>query len=199
LTVKARSAEQARKGAEAVTFTAKTNAGRVQLIVSLPNSSTSSRTSFQSDLEIRAPQSVAIRTRNGFGETRIRGVQGEVEATSQHGSMEIRDAGAKVRAQTSFATLTLDNSGPATLKNSQEHRGKQFAVVERNRLWHPKVADIRGRSSMKPAWQRRGEPAGERQREDFVATLALNVSCCPVAQQHGIKHHLRHETRSSGS
>jgi len=147
LTVKARSAEQARKGAEAVTFTAKTNAGRVQLIVSLPNSSSSSRTSFQSDLEIRAPQSVAVQTRNGFGETRISGVQGEVEATSQHGSMEIRDAGAKVRAQTSFATLTLDNSGPATLKNSHGSiaasnvRGSLDAETGFGTL---KVADIGG-------------------------------------------------------
>jgi DUF4097 and DUF4098 domain-containing protein YvlB len=118
LTVKARNDDIARKGAAAVSFSVKTNAGNVRLTVELPNSNPFNRASFRSDLTIRVPRSAAIQSRNGFGETRITGLEGEVEAKSQHGLMEIRDAAGKVSAETSFGTLTVNNSGTATLRNS---------------------------------------------------------------------------------
>jgi DUF4097 and DUF4098 domain-containing protein YvlB len=87
----------------------------LRLVVSLPDSLKDTR--FQSDLEIRVPKSVSVHARNRFGETRIRGVGGDVEASGQNGAMDLRDIGGRVSAQNAFGRLTADNTGPATLKN----------------------------------------------------------------------------------
>jgi Putative adhesin len=85
--------------------------------------------SFQSDLEITVPKSVAVQTRDQYGTTEISGLSGGVEAVSQFGAMEVHDIGGQVRAETSYATLKVRSTGPATLRN-------QFGAIE--------AADIHG-------------------------------------------------------
>ncbi len=79
--------------------------------------------SFQSDLEITVPKSVAVKTRDQYGPTEISGFSGGVEAASQFGAMELRDIGGEVRAETSYAALKVSGTGSATLKN-------QFGSIE---------------------------------------------------------------------
>ncbi len=87
----------------------------LRLVITLPDSFGNTR--FQSDLEIRVPKSISVNAHTHFGEMRIRGVGGDVEASGQNGAMDLRDIGGGVRAQNSFGRLTVENTGPATLKN----------------------------------------------------------------------------------
>jgi hypothetical protein len=115
LTVQARTTTAAQEWANAANCTAVQDGSRLQLTVSLPDNSGQRR--IQSDLEIRVPKSASVRTRNQFGRTSISGVGGDVDATGQNGSIELRDLGGKVRAQTSFSSLSLAGAGAAWLKN----------------------------------------------------------------------------------
>ncbi|MDB6068566.1 MAG: hypothetical protein JWR26_4774 [Pedosphaera sp.] len=116
LTVGAKTDTLAVQAADAASCVATRQDGEgLRLVVSLPQSA--GGLSFQSDLEIRVPKSVALRTRNLFGETTISGSTGDIEATGQNGSVEVRDATGKVHAQTSFASLVVKGAGPAWLKN----------------------------------------------------------------------------------
>lgn len=115
LTVQARTDAAAQQWADAANCSAVRDGDHLRLTVSMPDSS--GRRRIQSDLEIRVPKSAAVRTRNQFGRTTISGVGGDVEATGQNGSIELRAIGGKVRAQTSFASLSLEDSGAAWLKN----------------------------------------------------------------------------------
>lgn len=89
---------------------------RLQLIVNVPDSREPH--SFQSDLEITVPKSVAAHTHDQYGRTEITGLSGDVKAEDQFGAMELRDLSGKVRAKTSYAALKLNHTGPATVKNS---------------------------------------------------------------------------------
>jgi hypothetical protein len=73
--------------------------------------------SFQSDLEITVPKSVAVQTHDQYGPTEISGLNGDVEAAAKFGAMELRDIRGKVHAETSYAALRVGGTGPATLKN----------------------------------------------------------------------------------
>src|SRR5271165_526509 len=96
--------------AESVTCQAVLDGDRLRLKVSFPDKPRD--VAFQSDLEIRAPKSVALRTRNSFGETKITGLAGDLDANAEFGVLELRDLGGKVHAQTTFAALRLEQSGP---------------------------------------------------------------------------------------
>jgi hypothetical protein len=89
---------------------------RLKLVVTVPDSREPH--SFQSDLEITVPKSVAVQTHDQYGRTEITGLNGDVEAANRFGALELRDISGKVRAETSYAALKLNNTGPATLKNS---------------------------------------------------------------------------------
>jgi hypothetical protein len=103
--------------------------GTLRLAVSLPESSGARRA--QSDLEIRVPSSISVRTRNRFGRTEISGVKGDVDATGQNGAIELREIGGAVRAQTAFASLSADRTGPAILRNQN---GRINATIVRGDL-----------------------------------------------------------------
>jgi CNT family concentrative nucleoside transporter len=81
----------------------------LKLVVTAPDSSEPH--SFQSDLEITVPKSVAVQAHNQYGRTDISGLSGDVEAASQFGAMELRDIGGKVRAETSYAALKRRRHG----------------------------------------------------------------------------------------
>jgi hypothetical protein len=115
LTVRTRDEESAREAAAAADLLVRTDDDRLRLALSLPDSD--GRWQFQSELEIRVPKSLAVRTENRFAPTEIAGIAGDVDALGQNGSVEIREAAGKVRAETSFASLVVRDVGPATLKN----------------------------------------------------------------------------------
>jgi hypothetical protein len=89
---------------------------RLKLVVSVPDSRVPH--SFKSDLEITVPKSVAVQTHDQYGRTEITGLNGDVEAVNRFGSVELRDISGKVRADTSYAALKINNTGAATLKNA---------------------------------------------------------------------------------
>jgi hypothetical protein len=115
LTVRARTDALASNALEVARCEPVRNGDRVQLAFSPPD--TGDGLSYQSDLEIQIPKSVALRTQNHFGATTINGLTADVEANGQNGSVELRNIGGKVTAQTSFALLKANNIGPASLKN----------------------------------------------------------------------------------
>jgi DUF4097 and DUF4098 domain-containing protein YvlB len=115
LTVGAPTDTLAAQVADAATCKAVQDGDHLRLVVSLPDKPNS--VCYESDLEIQVPKSAAVFARNAFGQIRITGVTGDVTATDQNGPVELRDLGGKVHAQTSFASLTLDGSGPAWLKS----------------------------------------------------------------------------------
>jgi hypothetical protein len=121
LTVRARTDAVVQEISSDFICKAEIDGDRLKLVVKAPDSLASH--SFQSDLEITVPKSVAVQTRNEFGRTEISGVSGDVEAASKFGAMELRDIGGKVRAETSYAALKVSSTGPATLKN-------QFGAIE---------------------------------------------------------------------
>jgi DUF4097 and DUF4098 domain-containing protein YvlB len=121
LTVRARTEAVVQQITSNFVCKAELDGDRLKLVVTAPNSLEPH--SFQSDLEITVPKSVAVQTHNQYGRTDINGVSGDVEAASKFGAMELRDIGGKVRAETSYAALKVSNTGPATLKN-------QFGLIE---------------------------------------------------------------------
>jgi DUF4097 and DUF4098 domain-containing protein YvlB len=115
LTVRARTDAAVQQIASNFICKAELDGDRLKLVVTA--SDFSEPHSFQSDLEITVPKSVAVRVRNKYGRTDISELNGDVEAASQFGAMELRDIGGKVRAETSYAVLKAANTGPATLIN----------------------------------------------------------------------------------
>lgn len=95
--------------------TVETNGDRLSLIVSLPE--TREPHSFQSDLDITAPKSLAVTSQNRFGATEVADFAGDASVTGQNGRVQIRNVSGAVHAQTSFDSLSVNNTGPATLKN----------------------------------------------------------------------------------
>lgn len=119
LTLRAKNDSLAKEAADAVNCKADQTGGRLRLLVSLPN--LDGKLNLRSDLEIRVPKSVNVRTMNRFGNTTISGLKGDVDATGQNGAMKIENIGGKVKAQTSFASLTVSDVGTAALKNQNGH------------------------------------------------------------------------------
>ena len=114
-TVRAPTDAAVQKFAAKTTCTAKLDGSRLRLGVDFPNSS--GNLSFQSDLELHVPKSIAVKTQNRFGPTEISDLAGDVQATGQHGPATLHKLGGKVRAETSFAALKVSVTGTATLKN----------------------------------------------------------------------------------
>jgi hypothetical protein len=115
LAVRARSDSVAQQIASGASCKAELDGDHLTLVVSLPHPKQPH--SFQSDFEITVPKSAAVRAQNRFGRTDIADLAGDVQATNENGRLEIRNIGGTVRARTSFDTLSVSNTGPATLKN----------------------------------------------------------------------------------
>lgn len=115
LTVRARSDDLARQRAEDTRCVVEQEGDRLRLTLALPAPDNSHR--IRSDFEIRVPKSITVTTRNRFGETRIVGIAGDAEASAQNGPIELRDIAGSVRAETSFGSLIVRDTGPAYLKN----------------------------------------------------------------------------------
>ncbi len=115
LTVGAPSDSLAAQAADAATCEAVPDGDHLRLLVTLPDKP--SGVAYESDLEIQVPRSAAVSARDAFGQVRISGVRGDVTVSDENGAVELHDLGGKVRARTSFASLTLDGSGPASLKD----------------------------------------------------------------------------------
>jgi len=91
-------------------------AGHVfRITVTLPENGRGRRC--RSDFAIRVPKWVSVVSVNGFGRTHIADLDGSVDATGEHGDMTLLRVPGNVRAKTSFASLTVSNSGPAVLEN----------------------------------------------------------------------------------
>lgn len=115
LTVRARTEAEAQQAADAARCNLERDGHGWRLLVSLPR--LDGRASFQSDLTVQVPQAASLRTRNEFGQTEVANVNGEVESNGRNGSVEVRNAGSKVVAETSFAELKIRDCGPARLAN----------------------------------------------------------------------------------
>ncbi len=145
LTVRTRDEKSAHEAVAAADLLVRTDPDRLRLALSLPN--TDGRWQFQSDLEIRAPKPLTVRTENRFGATEIADLAGEVEARGQNGAVEVRDVVGGVRAETSYASLIVRNVGPATLKNRNgriEVAGVQGALEAETSFASLTVEDVRG-------------------------------------------------------
>lgn len=121
LTVRARSDEAVQEIATNFVCRAELDGDHLKLIVTEKDSSKPH--SFQSDLEITVPKGVTVKTHNKYGPTRISELNGEVEAASQFGIMEVHDIAGKVVAETSYAAMHVNSTGPAILRN-------QFGLLE---------------------------------------------------------------------
>lgn len=115
LAVRSRSNSVAQQIASGASCKAELDDGHLNLMVSLPDSKEPH--GIQSDLEISVPKSAAVRVQNRFGMTDIADLGGDVEAADENGRLEIRNIGGSVRARTCFDTLSVSNTGPATLRN----------------------------------------------------------------------------------
>ena len=116
LTVRARTDDVVQQFASNLLCRADLAGDRLKLVVSVPDSRVPH--SFQSDLEITVPKSIAVQTHDQYGRTEITGLNGDVEAMNRFGSLEVRDISGKVRAETSYAALKINHTGAATLKNA---------------------------------------------------------------------------------
>ncbi|MGA2542092.1 MAG: hypothetical protein ABSG78_11115 [Verrucomicrobiota bacterium] len=115
LAVRARTEALAQQIALGVNCKTEMEGGRLTLVVSVPDSKEPH--SIQSDFEISAPKSAAVRTQTHFGKTEIAGLGANVEAAAQNGAMEIHNIAGRVRARTSFDRMAVSDTGPATLQN----------------------------------------------------------------------------------
>ena len=105
----------AQEAASAAKFEARREGDRLRILVTLPTSR--NNRSYNSNLQIQVPRSISVWTHTTFGETAVTKIAGDVEASGQHGSMDIRDINGSVRAKTSFGSLKVGRSGAATLEN----------------------------------------------------------------------------------
>jgi hypothetical protein len=121
LTVRARTDADVQQFASNLLCRADFAGDRLKLVVTVPDSREPH--SFQSDLEITMPKSIAVQTHDQYGRTEITGLKGDVEAANRFGALELRDISGAVRAETSYAALKVGNTGPATLKN-------QFGAID---------------------------------------------------------------------
>jgi hypothetical protein len=121
ITVHARTDADAQQFASNLLCRADLVGDRLKLVVTVPESREPHN--FQSDLEITVPKSVAAQTRDQYGRTQITGLNADVEAANRFGAVELRDISGKVRAETSYAALKINNTGPATLRN-------QFGAID---------------------------------------------------------------------
>jgi hypothetical protein len=115
LTARAQDDAGANEAAQQANCTAHLEGDRLRIAVSLPDAG--ARYHFTSDLTIRAPRTISVRTTNQFGPIELSGIEGAADLDARHGSLDVRDVAGEVRARTSFASLTLHGTGPASLRN----------------------------------------------------------------------------------
>jgi DUF4097 and DUF4098 domain-containing protein YvlB len=115
LTAHAETDALAQEAASAAKFETRREGDRLRILVTLPTSR--NNRSYNSNLQIQVPRSISVWTRTTFGKTAVTKIAGDVEASGQHGSMDIRDIKGSVRAKTSFGSLRVGRSGAATLEN----------------------------------------------------------------------------------
>jgi hypothetical protein len=132
LTVRARTDDMVQQIASNVLCRADLAGDRLKLVVTVPDSREPH--SFQSDLEITVPKAVSVQTRDQYGRTEITGLNGEVEVVNKFGAADLRDISGQVRAETSYAALTVANTGPATLKD-------QFGAIDATGIHGPLAAE----------------------------------------------------------
>ncbi len=115
LTVRARTAAELELLASSLLCRAELTGDRLKLLVTVPKSP--EPRSFQSDLEITVPKSVAAQTHDSYGRTEITALNGNVEAANRFGAIELRDIAGNVHAETSYAALKLNHTGATTARN----------------------------------------------------------------------------------
>ncbi len=115
LEVRARNDALVQQIAGSASCKAELDGDRLRLVVSLPD--VKEPHSIQSDLVITVPRTAVVEARNHFGGTEIADLAGDVEASDEYGRVEIRNVVGRVRAKTSFASMSVKDTGPATLKN----------------------------------------------------------------------------------
>jgi DUF4097 and DUF4098 domain-containing protein YvlB len=115
LSVHARTDAEAQQMAEDIICRSNLVGARLGLAVTLPN--LTQPHTIQSDFEIIVPKASSARTRTRFGPTEIDRLGGNVEAIGQNGRVQIQHIGGTVRADTSFDSLDVSDTGPAILKN----------------------------------------------------------------------------------
>ncbi len=115
LTAYAETDALAQEAAGAAKFETRREGDRLRILVTLPTSR--NNRSYNSNLQIQAPRSISVWTRTTFGKTAVAKISGDVNASGQHGSMDIRDVNGSVRAKTSFGSMKVGRSGTATLEN----------------------------------------------------------------------------------
>ena len=115
LTIRAQTPGRAQEVAAAIHCQPVQTGDRLQLAVIMPR--TMSNVSVESSFEIYAPGAATVTCANHFGETRISGLQGNVEASGQNGPLTIENIGGEVRAKTTFAALKASDIGPANLSS----------------------------------------------------------------------------------
>jgi DUF4097 and DUF4098 domain-containing protein YvlB len=183
LKVRALDDASAKKASEAATCAAEQTGDHLKLIVSLPE--TEGKLRFESDLEIQLPKSIAVKTSNRFGRTEISNLANDVDAYTQNGVVEIRNAIGQVRAETSFGSLTALGTGPATLRNrngqieARDIRGPldaetSFAALTASRIEGPAI--LRNRNGRIEA----GNIGGKLDAETSFASFDIRDISGPV-------------------
>lgn len=85
------------------------NEARWELV--FPDTDFDSPIGVESNIRIRAPIGVSVRTENQFGSTVLRDLRGDVTVRNSHAEVEIAGVGGAVDAETSFAEMQLSDIG----------------------------------------------------------------------------------------
>lgn len=115
LMLRARTPEAVQKLAAMATCQATLTDGRLELVVTLPDSQEPHH--FQSDLEITVPLAMATAVENQFGSTILADLTGAARVKSANGRVELHRLGGTVDAETTFDRLEANTTGPAHLRN----------------------------------------------------------------------------------
>ncbi len=125
LTARARTEPLASEAAAAAKCVAERDGDHMQVVVTLPE--TDGKWSFTSDLEITVPAAASVSAENSFGKMAISGLASDVKAVNQHGALELRDVRGEISAETSFASMSVNDVGAAILRN--QHGGIEVSDV----------------------------------------------------------------------
>jgi DUF4097 and DUF4098 domain-containing protein YvlB len=115
LTLRARTEAELQQMTANITCRTNLTGGRLGLAVTIPN--LTQPHSIQSDFEITVPKTASARTQTRFGPTEIAQLSGNVDAFGQNGRVGIYQIAGRVKAETSFDSLNVSDTGPAVLKN----------------------------------------------------------------------------------
>lgn len=105
----------------------------------------------QSDIEVRVPRSVIVRSSNRFGPVVLDGLSSDVEVQAANGSVVLEDIGGSVTATTSFASMKVSRTGTAHLVNrngSIEARDIRGPLAAKTEFAPLEVHDVAGGVSL---------------------------------------------------